>query len=209
MQTAATHKEKVLPPVLAAQESVSDLARNDAFRKIGRNVYFFQLIEAALKHLIVHGNVEGYVRQIPAIVEKETKAVAKQTMGHLVDSFIKGTYQTESADRVGPADLQEAWVSFTYKIEADPEFARVRKRALKLLVKERNDLVHRQLPQIQPGATERWLELSAFLDQQRERLVVEFEDLRSMIRTLTDVRNEALLELDNALTAAHAGDATS
>lgn len=192
-----------------APEPDSDHARNDAFRKIGRNVYFFQLIEAALKHLVIHGDVEGYVSELSAVVEHKTKKVARQPMGHLVDSFIRGTYQTEPADRNGPDDLREAWFSFRYRIEADPEFSRARKRALKLLVKERNDLIHRQLPDILPSSTERWLELSAFLDSQRERLVAEFDGLRSMIRCLTDARNEALLELDKALAAAHAGDPTS
>jgi hypothetical protein len=190
-----------------ATETDSDRARNDAFRKIGRNVYFFQLIEAALKHLVIHGDLEGYVRELPAVVGQKSKKIARQPMGRLVDNFIKGAYLTESVHRGGPADRQEAWFSFKYTIEADPEFVRARKKALKVLVKERNDLVHRQLPEILPASTERWLELSAFLDAQRERLVREFEGLRSMIRGLTDARNEALRKLDDALAAAHAGDA--
>jgi len=188
----------------AAPEAESDRARNDAFRKIGRNVYFFQLIEAALKHLVIHGEVEGYVSELSAVVEQKSKKVARQPMGHLVDSFIKGAYQAEPTDREGPADLREAWFSFKYRIEADPVFTRARRRALKLLVKERNDLVHRQLPEILPGSTERWIELSAFLDDQRERLVAEFEGLRSMIRALSDLRLEAVREFDAALTAAQA-----
>lgn len=185
-----------------ARKAESDRARNDAFRKIGRNVYFFQLIEAALKHLVIHGDVEGYVSELSAVVEQKSKKVARQPMGHLVDSFMKVAYQTEPANRDGPADLREAWFSFKYRIEADPEFTRARKRALKLLVKERNDLVHRQLPEIPPGSTEQWIKLSAFLDDQRERLVAEFEGLRSMIRALSDLRLEAVREFDAALVAA-------
>jgi hypothetical protein len=187
----------------------ADRARNDAFRKIGRNIYFFQLIEAALKHLVIHGDVEGYVSELSAVVEQKSKKIARQPMGQLVDNFIRGTYQSAPANRDGPDDLREAWFSFKYRVEADPEFLRARKRALRLLVKERNDLIHRQLPEILPTSTERWLELSAFLDAQRERLVAEFEGLRSMIRGLTDARNDALLELDKALAAAHAGDPAS
>lgn len=190
-----------------AQEAASDSARNDAFRKIGRNVYFFQLIEAALKHLVIHGDVEGYVSELPAVIEQKSKKVARQPMGHLVDSHIRDVYQTEPAEREGPADLREAWFSFKYRIEADPKFVRERKRALKLLVEARNDLIHRQLPGITPGSTARWLELSAFLDEQREVLVAEFEGLRTTIRGLVDARDEAFRELDRALDAAHAGDA--
>jgi hypothetical protein len=185
-----------------APEPESDHARNDAFRKIGRNVYFFQLIEAALKHLVIHGDVAGYVSELSAVVQQKSKKVARQPMGHLVESFIRHTYQADPADRNGPDDLQEAWFSFRYRIEADPEFSRARKKALKLLVKERNDLIHRQLPEILPSSTERWLELSAFLDDQRERLVAEFEGLRSMIRALSDLRLEALREFDAAIDAA-------
>ena len=184
-----------------APEAESDSARNEALRKIGRNVYFFQLIEAALKHLVIHGDVEGYVSELPAVIEQKSKKVSRQPMGHLVDQFIKGTYQKTTVDRDGPADLREAWFSFKYRVETDPEFARARKRALKLIVKERNDLIHRQLPDIRPDSTERWLTLSADLDAQRERLVAEINGLRSMIRALTDLRVDALRELDTALAA--------
>lgn len=189
-----------------APETESDSARNEAFRKIGRNVYFFQLIEAALKHLVIHGDVEGYVSELPAVIAQKSKKVARQPMGHLVDSHMKGAYRTEPAEREGPADLREAWLSFKYRIEADPEFVRERKRTLKLLVEARNDLIHRQLPEITPGSTARWLELSTFLDEQREVLVAEFEGLRTMIRGLADARNAAFRDLDRALDAVHAGD---
>ena len=55
------------PPRLPEQHEMSDTiqltgldeARDEAFRKIGRNVVNFQKMEAMLKYLIAHGSLKG------------------------------------------------------------------------------------------------------------------------------------------------------
>lgn len=55
---------------------------------------------------------------------------------------------------------------------------------LELMVRERNDLVHHLLPRWHPGSLEHMTVASAYLDQQREKVLPMFEHLKSVAKSM-------------------------
>lgn len=176
-------------------------ARNEAFRRLGRNVYLFQLIEAALKELVVNANFSGPANQLEKVIATRTKKVSRRSLGNLADDFVQAAYGDKQPTQSAPADVQEPWISFSYKVDSAPELVRKRKKELLLLVGERNKLIHQLLSDVYPHSTEKWLKLGLHLDDQRERLLVEFENLRSLLRELNQGRQEIATTLKEGLPA--------
>jgi hypothetical protein len=66
-------------------------------------------------------------------------------MGRLANAFIRTVYSDDSRSIEPQNDSRAASISFSFKIEAAPELARERKKALASVVAERNKLIHRWL----------------------------------------------------------------
>jgi hypothetical protein len=65
-------------------------------------------------------------------------------------------------------------------------FTKAKKQALKSLVNDRNDLIHHLIPRFNPDSIESCLEIEQYLDQQRERLIPEYDHLKSLIESLEE-----------------------
>ena len=60
-------------------------ARNEAFRRLGRNLYLFKLIEHQLKHLVVHTTIDGHPEELSTRLAKKSKTARKISMGTLAE----------------------------------------------------------------------------------------------------------------------------
>jgi len=49
-----------------------DHTSKEVYRKIGRNVLFFQRLEYMIKYLIANGNIKGYISELHSIQEQQT-----------------------------------------------------------------------------------------------------------------------------------------
>lgn len=67
----------------------NDKLKEEALRKIGRNVVNSQKIEAMLKRLIVEGNFKGPVREIKAQLEDKKNSTDRHSMGTLTRDYFK------------------------------------------------------------------------------------------------------------------------
>jgi hypothetical protein len=160
--------------------------RDEVFRKIGRNLLNFQKIELMLKHLITNGRMSGYISEFKANQEQRSAAVHKQTMGELVGQFVENTLLDNQESSQIPLDLKEPYFSFSFNVNANADFYNSKRQALKSLVDDRNDLIHHLLPRFNANSIENCLEIEQYLDQQRERLIPEYEHLKSLIESLKE-----------------------
>lgn len=167
-------------------ESEIDLTkmRDEVFRKIGRNSLNFQKIEHLLKLLIANGQVSGHMSETKEILERQAAAVHKQTMGNLVGKFIDDTLLSHEESSQTTFEPKEPYFSISFNVNADTDFYESKKQALKSLVDDRNDLIHHLLLRFNPESIESCLETEHYLDQQREKLIPEYDFLKSLIEGL-------------------------
>lgn len=167
-------------------ESELDLIkmRDEVCRKIGRNLLNFQKIELMLKYLITNGRMSGHMSEFKENQERRAAAVHKQTMGNLVGQFVDNTFLGVDGFPRPPTEPKEPYVSFSFTVNADNDFYESKRQALKSLVDDRNDLIHHLLPRFNPDSIESCLEIEQYLDQQRERLIPEYDHLNSLIESL-------------------------
>jgi len=162
--------------------------RDEVLQKIGRNLVNFQKIELMLKHLIANGRVSGYMSELKQIQEKKLECVKKKTLGTLVGEFVETTFQSGDSSPEPTSELIEPHFSFSFSVGADADFYESKKRELKSLVDDRNDLIHHLLPRFNTESIDSCLEIRDYLDQQRERLIPEFEYLKSVVESLEEGR---------------------
>ena len=161
--------------------------RNEVFRKAGRNLYLFQQVEKLLKHLNTISNLGGSVSEIQQITQKKMDEYHLSNMGPLVRNLIENIYTTaeklkaEQASNESLGDIKEVHVRTRFNIETTSEYIETRKRVLKELVDERNDLVHHIFSDVKHDSIDRYVEIDILLEEQRERIVAEHEYLRVMV----------------------------
>jgi hypothetical protein len=165
-------------------------ARDEVLRKLGRNVVNFQKMEGMLKLLNSQNHLSGALSDIQRLQAKASKTVAREPMGRLADAFIKSIYSADLPNIEPQGDSRNASISFSFRMDAAPEVARERKRALSAVVSERNKLIHRWLVHFDPNSVASCVELGSKLDEQHAKIWPEFEILRSMVLALREHREE-------------------
>lgn len=175
---------------LRVMESELDLIKmqDEVFRKIGRNVLNFQKIELMLKCLITNGRMSGYMSELKANQERRAAAVHKQMMGGVVGQFVEETLLSPEDSCQTPLELKEPYISFSFTVDSDADFYESKRQTLKSLVDDRNDLIHHLLPRFDPNSIDSCLEIEQYLDQQRERLIPEYDYLKSLIEGFEEAK---------------------
>ncbi|MDB5392329.1 MAG: hypothetical protein JWM11_7975 [Planctomycetaceae bacterium] len=172
----------------------SDLC-NEALRKIGRNMVNLQTMERALKILIAQSEWKGPDSDLRDIYEKKCEEIERRTMGQLSKQLVDLLY---SAVDSNPADRNASdlpWTSFSYRLDGGDEQKFAEQRAFKLVVEERNQLVHQMLGDFDSGSVESCRTLISALDRQAERLHPQFERVTCWLTSLNDGRNAVIAVL--------------
>lgn len=170
-----------------------------AFRKIGRNLVNFQQFERALKLIIVRSDLRGYASEAAKILRDKDKDIDRKPLGWLVKNFFETLYSNPSSQD-GPAqERDEAWMSISLRIKSNKESIRRRRRQLRELVKERNLLVHRLLPDFDPESAESCEKLICRLDEQVDRMQPHYESLRGIIGNMQAAQEKILKLLEAEL----------
>jgi hypothetical protein len=170
----------------------SDLTevRNEALRKIGRNVVNFQKMEGALKVLVARSKVSGVTSEIEDAQKTRDEVIERRTMGSLVKDFMGSVHSTESSCDEEPADLTEPWMSISFRIGSGKEETRARKEALTLVVAERNALTHKMLRTFDGNSMESCQELIQRLDEQHDRVAPHYEYVMRILAGMKSVQQE-------------------
>lgn len=183
---------------------VSDL-RNEALRKIGRNIVNLQKMERALKLLLIRSDLKCYISELKEAYQKRLADVERLSMGRLANNVIDILYSADDPGDDAPDNLKEAWVSFGVRIEGGRSQKKAARKAFSLVVKERNRLVHKMLGEFESASVESCRAMIALLDQQDERISPYFERLMRLLRSLDEgqmiflevLKEGKLLEMDN------------
>ncbi len=189
-------------------ENHSNDLRDVAFRKIGRNLVNFQLFERALKLIIVQGNLQGYASELAKLHRDKAKDTDRKPLGWLVEDFFKTVYSSHSSNDSPATELDEVWMSVSIRIESNKDSIQDRRRQLRELVKERNLLVHQLLANFDPDSAESCEKLIRLLDEQVDRLELQYRPLMHFIGNLRIAQQEILKQFEAELReCAREGDA--
>lgn len=158
---------------------------DEVFRRIGRNLLLFQNIEHLLKQLIASAPLEGKARSMQANFDERRAKIHKQTLGWLAGQFVDDVL-TGAGEPEAPENLDEAWFSFGFTIQADSAFVEQHTAEMKAVVDARNDLNHPFLPRWSPASEDSTREALAYLDEQRARALPMRDRLRGFANALQE-----------------------
>ncbi|QOJ19730.1 MAG: hypothetical protein HRU77_02895 [Gammaproteobacteria bacterium] len=170
------------------QHSSPPSLKDEVFRKIGRNLLIFQQIEGLLKMILGNSKVQGYARELAINREQRIDGMQKDMMGQLIKQYFDEILSSSDEEPQGPRDLTEPWLSSSFKIAADADFAKNQLEAFEMMREERNRLVHHFLPDWHPDSPESLILASDDLDKQREKVLLVWEHLKSVAGTMQQAR---------------------
>jgi len=153
----------------------------EVLRKVGRNIMNFQKIEGMLKLILSQFNFEGPIHEIGSIIDDQARSTEFHTLGKLVKDYLDTIY-SDTEKKLNFAGKDPTWVRYTFKITAEDGSLPGVERDLKLLVLERNRLVHQMLIQFNPDSVESCKYLEIELDKQNETIKRHYTNLQNNIR---------------------------
>ncbi len=103
---------------------------NDVLRKVGRNVVLFQQLEQLLKFVVANGNLSGFASELSTLKRQQAEKVSKQTMGTLVGQYVENSNPEPGTSTNEPEEFDEAYLSFSFRIECDGDYYESKKEAL-------------------------------------------------------------------------------
>lgn len=156
----------------------------EVLRKIGRNVLLFQQIEGILKYLIASHRMDGAASDYVERQKMRANKVQNQMMGNLVKRYTDDILSDAGESSYEPEEITQVWISTSFTITGDNNFYESQRANMKLVVDERNDLIHHFLPRWQPDSVEHMAAAVSYLDQQQEKVMPMFEHLNSVSETM-------------------------
>lgn len=169
---------------------INEESVNDVLRKVGRNVVLFQQLEQLLKFVVANGNLSGFASELSTLKKQKAEKVSKQTMGTLVGQYVENSNPDSGSLSNEPEEIDEAYLSFSFRIECDAGYYESKKEALAKLVSERNDLIHHLLPRFDASSVKSCEVLAKELDAQSKNIRLEINNLKAMAEALNDGRKE-------------------
>jgi hypothetical protein len=181
----------------------SQSARDELFRRIGRNVVNFQYLEATIRSMVPTLYNKLTIEELQARQNEASPKQDKSTFGNLVSAYHDRLLRSkEVLDETVPDEVSsEPTLTFGFSIEVTRETAAQRRSALVNLVAERNRLIHEDLLNVNLNSSEECEELSARLDEQYTRIRRHLDHLNSLRTNFQEMAAEfgRLLESDEFL----------
>ena len=173
--------------------SQSKFLSDEVLRKIGRNVLLFQHIEGLLKFLIVNHRADGTTADFAERQQQRADKIQKQMMGNLVELYTDGILSDAGEPVQDSKEVTQAWVSTTFTISGDSNFYESQRTNMKLMVDERNDLIHHFLPRWRPDSIEHLKAATAYLDHQHEKILPMADHLKGVAKAMQESRQKMAL----------------
>lgn len=165
---------------------------DQVLRGIGRNVLNLQKMEGMLKFIVSStgkiGSISDTAQPMESLgrsIKNRRKEIKRQPMGRLVDNLSK-TLQSGAVERKEAADSENHYsIEVSFSI-ANEDFTDQLSQALRQIVRERNDLIHKKLISFDRKSVEGCRELIRELDEQRARIKPQYEALSAICLSLRD-----------------------
>ncbi len=146
----------------------------------------FQHLEHLLKYLVANSSISGYVSELMSQEEKRRATINKQTMGQLIGQYIEISNPEPREVLEEPKNLkQEQFIWLKYGL-GDSTYYDTKKKALAKIVDDRNELIHHILPQFDPTSIESCAQIEKKLNEQRDNIVRQIDDLKLEIDALQE-----------------------
>ena len=162
------------------------LPRDRALRAVGRNLVNFQRLEALLKVLI---GFEGARGPASAVLERMKMRNAKRlklTLGNALQEWLRVVGSNDSQSPTTP-DLFEPWVEMSVGLPLEERYFEMNALELEALARERNNLVHQDLVNIDFDSNEACESLASMLDVQNARINHQVSHLAPAIETIREM----------------------
>ena len=182
---------------MSEPETAIEVVRDEALRRIGRNVVLFQELEGILKFLVAAQHPSMPLSKFKATREGRAESIRIKTLGQVAGQVVEELFTDFDADSSAPAEITEPWLAFRFRITGDIVEVEESRKSLKALIEERNDLVHHLLSRWNLRDADSCNALSAELDEQRRRIVVEIERYRAYANTLGEAARELQAFIDS------------
>jgi hypothetical protein len=154
-------------------------ARNLAYQGAGRNLLQFQRLELLLKYLLGRHQGAYTIETMVDEMKRCEKAQERKTLGLLAGDLFEKVILKQTRGDVVPADgAGSGKFSYRFGITITEEIHQEWQSRLKDLVDERNQLVHLSLLTWDLDTIEGCQAVVAVLDEQRGRIVAEFEQVK-------------------------------
>lgn len=158
-----------------------EITFDEILRKIGRNVLLFQELEYLLKYLVANSSNSGYVSELAVQEKKRRVTINKQTMGQLIGQYIESSDPETQEILEEPKTIkEELFVQLKFGF-GDSTYHDKKKAALTKLVDDRNELIHHLLPEFDSNSIESCVQIGKKLDEQRDNIVRQIDDLKREI----------------------------
>jgi hypothetical protein len=167
----------------------------EALLKVGKNVLNLQKLEGMLKTLVTLSRVGGGPGDLLKGHKERKEEISVKTLGSLVGEYIDTVYM-ESPETDG--DLSDdAYMSITFRMEADDASIEATREAFSKLVEERNRLIHHRLLDFDIWSEESCRLLIAELDEQHQKIAPLYRNIQGQLNTLIEVQRSAVATLQN------------
>lgn len=189
------------PKTFGLQEvSADDIAglRDEALRKIGRNLALYQKLEAMMKFIAAHADVQAEVTGLradglTAVMKKQRRSVRKATFGTLKKHWMERLFATKAGDQeqleahATQAEAAEPRFRFEFSMETTAGQREEREAVMARLLRDRNALVHRRLVEFNHESSESCQRLIAELDDAYAVLRPEVMYAQAIIKGFQDL----------------------
>lgn len=182
----------------AVDASAIQEVRDEALRKIGRNVVLFQELERILKFLASVQHPSMPLSEAKATRDERADSIRTQTLGQVAGDVVRALFADSDPESSAPETITEPWLALSFRIGIDPAMIDESRSTLKALVEERNDLVHHLLSRWNLHDADSCRTLSAELDEQRLRIVCEIERYRAYANAAREIGRELQTFIDSA-----------
>ncbi|WP_069962605.1 hypothetical protein [Lacunisphaera limnophila] len=115
---------------------------NEAYRRIGRNLFVFQEIELTLKTLLHDGHLQITASQLQRLIAERGAKPDKRTLGQLIDPLIDHHLTPFDPDTIPQKPSNEISISLRVTFKFTLKERESMMKELDDLVTERNELVH-------------------------------------------------------------------
>lgn len=178
-------------------EAAIKAVRDEALRRIGRNVVLFQELENVLKFLASMQHPSTPLSTAKTMREERAESIRIKTLGQVAGQVVEELFAAFHAESSAPDEITEPWIGFSFRIGSDPDEIAANYKTLKALIAERNDLVHHLLSRWNLHDADSCNTLSAELDEQRARIIRETERYRAYTNAVREMARELQAFIDS------------
>ncbi|AFY29482.1 hypothetical protein Cyagr_2376 [Cyanobium gracile PCC 6307] len=161
--------------------------RSEALRKVGRNVVNFARLESGLK-ILLSLCISGSPKDLKRKKRRRIRENHRKTLGNLtmqiVSSLEKGHDNLEDI----PENLDDIHISLSFSVGDDKGSRKFRESLLEL-VKDRNNLIHHRLAELDSTSVDIYRMVIEYLDEQQKRIIEKLDSIGILLDLLDRARN--------------------